>query len=269
VLSASRDLPFAEGNGWDGTLSARGVSLRRGIFSRVRRRVWLGTALSVFAGALSLAWADAPLWPEPAALPAVSIGAEDELLVRAQRVCVLSARQSAGELGKSLVIRHRREGDLLRVSYFVYWSSERPWGHRSLFESLAIDAFYSHFLFVLPGIRHAMYGPGDVEGVTIVYRKVGGRLQVVEGFGDDEWHNLVRLGRDDLTDHGSDTVLLTTVWSHQLGARGAARLRGAPEPGMSERCFQGNELVPLTADIAERFWLGTAEAPRRARFAWL
>lgn len=262
-------MPFAEDDGWDGTLSVRGVSLRRGIFSALRRRVWLGMAFSVLGGVLSLAMADAPSWPETAALPPETAEAADERLVRAQRVCVLEARQSAGELGKSLVIRHRREGELLLVSYFAYWSSERPWGDKSLFVSLAIDAFYSHFMFVLPGIRHAMYGPGDVEGVTIVYRNVGGRLEVVEGFGDDEWHNAVRLEREDLTGRGSDTLLLTNVWSHQLGGRGAAQLRGKPDPGVSERCFQGKQLVPLTGDIAERFWLGTAESPRRARFAWL
>jgi hypothetical protein len=226
-------------------------------------------ALAFLAAGLSLASADAPRWPEPAALSTASSTAEDELLVRAQRVCVLEARESAGEIGKSLVVRHRREGELLLVSYFAYWSSERPWGDKPLVVSLAIDAFYSHFLFVLPGIRHAMYGPGDIEGVTIVYRNVGGRLEVVEGIGDDEWHNPVRLDREDLTGRGSDTVLLTTAWSHQLGGRGAARLRSTPDPNVSERCFQGNEIVPLTADIAERFWLGSAESPRRARFAWL
>jgi hypothetical protein len=269
VLSADRSLPFAEDDGWDGALSACGVSPERGIFARIRRRVWLGAGLSVFAGGLSLASTDAPLWPEPSALPAATTAAADELLVRAQRVCVLEAGGSAGEIGKSLVTRHRREGEYLLVSYFVYWSSERPWGHKTLFESLAIDAFYSHFMFVLPGIRHAMYGPGDVEGVTVVYRDVGGRLEVVEGIGDDEWHNPVRLDREDLTGHGNDTVLLTTAWSHQLGARGAARIRRAPEGGVSESCFEGDELVPLTPDIAERFWLGSADSPRRARFAWL
>lgn len=262
-------MPFAEDDGWDGTLSVRDVSLRCGMFSVLRRRVWLGMVISVLGGALSLASTDAPSWPEMAALPSPTEAAADELLVRAQRVCVLEARQSAGELGKSLVIRHRREGELLWVSYFAYWSSERPWGDKPLFVSLAIDAFYSHFMFVLPGIRHAMYGPGDIEGVTIVYRNVGGRLEVVEGFGDDEWHNAVRLDREDLTGRGSDTLLLTNVWSHQLGARGAAQLRSTPDPSVSERCFQGEELVPLTADIADRFWLGSAESPRRARFAWL
>lgn len=229
-----------------------------------------GAVFSLLGVGSALAAAEPPDWPEAAELPAHRATAGDEMLVRSQRVCVLNTRASAGEIGKSLVIRHRREGELLWVSYFVYWSSERPWGDKPLFLSLAIDAFYSHFLFVFPGLRHALYGPGDVEGATVVYRARGERLEVVEGFGDDEWHRPVRLGTEDLSGHTSETVLLTTTWSHQLGGRGAARMReDAHGEHVSERCFEGKALVPLTADIAERFWLGTAREPRRARFAWL
>jgi hypothetical protein len=222
---------------------------------------------AMLAGAFSLAGVEPPKWPVPTANAAVESTAADDALVRAQRVCVLNTRETAGDLGPSIVERHRREGERLIVSYFVYWTSERPWGDKSWLLSLAIDAFYSHFLFVLPGLRHAIYGPGDVEGVTVVYRDRGQRLEIVEGYGDDEYHRAVHLGAEDLTGGDQETVLMTTSWSHQLGGRGASRLeRDGRAP---QRCFVGDALVPLTSDIANRFWLGTAEAPRRARKAWL
>jgi len=265
-LSLEAFTPFdARVDGWDGSLRATFVSFwnsARGL----RHQVWMGALGVILAGTGSLIGLEPAQWPVPA-VRAATFEDADDALVRAQPVCVINTQQSAGELGTSVVVRHRRDGDRLWVSYFVYWSSERPWGDKPWFMSLAIDAFYSHFLFVLPGIRHALYGPGDVEGVTVVYRDVGGRLEVIEGYGDDEYHRSVRLDREDL--HGADdhTMLMTTTWSHQLGGHGAAE--HGRVPGASQRCFSGAELVPLTRDIAERFWLGSASAPRRARRAWL
>jgi hypothetical protein len=221
----------------------------------------------VLSVAGSLGFGDPPEWPAPGGRVDTRDVGGDDALVRSQRVCVLNTRPSAGEIGDSLVVRHRREGDRLWVSYFVYWSSERPWGDKPWPLSLVIDAFYSHFLFVLPGLRHAIYGPGDVEGVTVVYLEVGDRLEILEGYGDDEYHRSVHLGPDDLTGRDNHTVLMTTSWSHQLGGRGAAN-RAADSP-VSQRCFAGSELVPLSDAIADRFWLGSRLAPRRARQAWL
>ena len=215
----------------------------------------------------SMAFGDSPQWPAPSVRGDSGEIDADDALVRSQRVCVLNTRRTAGDIGQSLVVRHRREGDRLWVSYFVYWSSERPWGHKPWFLSLAIDAFYSHFMFVLPGLRHALYGPGDVEGVTVVYRKVGDRLEILEGYGDDEYHRSVRLGPEDLTGRDNHTVLMTDTWSHQLGGRGAASLAKGSQ--IQQRCFAGNEIVPLTDAVADRFWLGSKNAPRRARQAWL
>jgi hypothetical protein len=235
--------------------------------------MWLGVVCAAFAVGTSLMSGDSPEWPAPlvraeaAAAPNDVNAANDDALVRAQSVCVVNTRRSAGDIGKSLVVRHRREGDRLWVSYFVYWSSERPWGDKPWLLSLAIDAFYSHFMFVLPGLRHALYGPGDIEGVTVVYREVGDRLEIVEGYGDDEYHRSVHLGPEDLTGRDHHTVLMTNTWSHQLGGRGAARL--TDDSQVSRRCFAGAEIVPLTDDIANRFWLGNPLAPRRARYAWL
>jgi hypothetical protein len=229
--------------------------------------MWLSVVSAVLAGAALLATADTPEWPLPLAHAAAMPASDDDALVRSQPVCVLNTRDSAGDIGRSLVVRHRRDGDRLWVSYFVYWSSERPWGDKSWWVSLAIDAVYSHFLFVLPGVRHAMYGPGDIEGVTVVYRTVGGRLEIVEGFGDDEYHRRVHLGPGDLVGSDNHTLLMTNSWSHQLGGRGAARV--ADGAAASRRCFTGAEMVPLTSEIASRFWLGSPSAPRRARYAWL
>jgi hypothetical protein len=228
--------------------------------------MWLGLVCALLAFGISLG-TRSPEWPEPVAWTEPGVNDPDDALVRAQPVCVVNTQRSAGDIGRSLVIRHRSDGDRLWVSYFVYWSSERPWGDKSWLLSLAIDAFYSHFMFVLPGLRHALYGPGDVEGVTVVYRKVGERLEIVEGYGDDEYHRRVHLGPEDLTGQDNHTVLMTTSWSHQLGGRGAANLKN--EQHASKHCFAGAKLVPLTSDIAKRFWLGSVDAPRRARYAWL
>jgi hypothetical protein len=232
--------------------------------------MWLGAMCALLAVGSSVLLGDPPAWPEPPARAdsEAQPGADvDDALVRSQSVCVINTRKSFGDIGRSLVVRHHREGDRLWVSYFVYWSGERPWGDKPWLLSLAIDAFYSHFMFVLPGLRHALYGPGDIEGVTVVYRDVGDRLQIVEGYGDDEYHRNVHLGPEDLTGRGNRTLLMTTSWSHQLGGRGAARL--ADDAQVSKRCFTGAEIVPLTNDIANRFWLGSPSAPRRARYAWL
>jgi hypothetical protein len=258
--------PFVGLDGRDGALSAWFVFVRNAARALSRPRLGLAAMCALLAVGAPLACADQPDWPVPNVLIEVE-PARDINLVRSQPVCVLNTQDSAGDLGRSLVVRHRREGDRLIVSYFVYWSSERPWGSKPWWLSLAIDAFYSHFLFVLPGIQRVMYGPGDVEGVTVVYRDLGDRLEIIEGHGDDEYHRRVLLGAEELTGKDMSTVLMTTSWSHQLGGRGAASLsRGA---SVSERCFAGTELVPLTTDIADRFRLGSASAPSRARYAWL
>lgn len=206
-------------------------------------------------------------WPGP---EPVIVGEEpsDHALVKAQRVCVLNTLDSAGDIGQKIAFRSRRVGDELIVSYFVHWSTERPWGDRSPIEALAIDSVYSHFFFFLPGLRYLMHGPSDIEGATVIYRVEGERLSVVEGFADDDSHTPVTLRAEDLRD-GDGTALMTSVWSHQLGTRGAARAAAeSPPETLSRRCYQGADLIPLTPSLAERFWLGTPEAPRRARPAW-
>ena len=90
-----------------------------------------------------------PLWPGPSARAA------DANIVRKLPLCVASESWSAGELGHTVLYRYKREGRMLTVGYFVYWTTERPWGKNvlsySLLPALFIDAFYSHFFFLFPG----------------------------------------------------------------------------------------------------------------------
>ncbi len=191
--------------------------------------------------------------------------------IEAQPVCVVSKVWSAGRLGASVLYHYRRDGDRLHVGYFVYWSTERPWGNNALtytgLPALFTDAFYSHFLFALPGARRVLYGPGDVEGARVDYRiRPGGGLEVLGGLANDATHQEVTLSRSDLVDNQGRIILMTRVWSHQLGAHGGAayvaRESGAPH------CFRGDSLEPLSAKVAKALRLGTERAPRRAKPAW-
>ncbi len=181
-------------------------------------------------------------------------------------LCVGSSVRSAGRLGETVLYRYRRDGDELYVGYFVYFSTERPWGDNALtrrvLPALAIDAFYSHFLFVLPGVQRVLYGPGDIEGALVRYRIEDGRLVPVAALADDGGHRRVHLRGEELRAPDGRVVLLTETWSHQLGARNAA----ARAHGVT--CFEGARLEPLSAAVAEAFRLGSESAPLRAKPAW-
>ncbi len=195
------------------------------------------------------------------------LGPEDQL-VRDQPFCVASSMKSAGTLGEVVLYRYERHGDALDVGYFVYWSTERPWGDneltRRVLPALAIDAVYSHLLFVLPGIQRVLYGPGDIEGALVHYRIEGDRLVAERARADDESHAPVRLSAREVSASDGSVVLLTEAWSHQLGGHDAARRA----PGSERACFGGESLVPMTASVAKAFRLGTSEKPHRARPAW-
>jgi len=213
---------------------------------------------------------DSPEWPKAGLAARASSAADvDRALVEAQTVCIASSVWSAGELGETLLYHFERQGDRLKVGYFAYWSTERPWGMNSLSLSVApallLDGVYSHLFYVLPGVRDAMYGSGDVEGASVTYALAGAKLEVVSGLADDEAHDAVRLSRDDLVDERGRLILMSDVWSHQLGGRGAAhRLERAAE----QRCYHGHQLVPLTPELAAAFRLGNIAQPRRAKPAW-
>jgi hypothetical protein len=202
------------------------------------------------------------------ALATAPVASSDDERIRAQPFCVATIGSSGGVLGETVLYRYRRVGDELRVGYFVYWSSERPWGNntltRELFPALAIDAVYSHTLFVLPGLQRALYGAGDIEGVLVRYAAGSAVLRPEQVLADDEGHHRVTLGAEDVLASDGRVIVMSESWSHQLGARDAVR-RASP---LASRCFSGDSLQPLSADVAARFRLGDAKKPRRARPAW-
>jgi hypothetical protein len=217
----------------------------------------------------------APLWPTPAPprsfVLASANGAEDDEIVRGLPVCVAARSWSAGELGRSVLYHYRREGRTLRVGYFVYWTTERPWGDNALsytvVPALLIDAFYSHFFFLFPGAQRIIHGPGDIEGARVVYEQGDdGRWTPVSAVADDGLHHEVPLAPEDFVDAEGRVVLMTDVWSHQLGARGA---RASVERHKGKVvCFGGDSLEPMTAEVAQNFRLGSPSDPRRAPPAW-
>ena len=186
-------------------------------------------------------------------------------------MCVGARSWSAGSLGETVLFRSRRVGNRIAVGYFVYWSEERPWGDNlasyTVLPALAVDAVYSHFLYVFPGLKDAIYGAGDVEGVQVLYeQRPDGSLDVVSGRADDGNHGAVALSRSDLLDSKGRVVLLTDVWSHQLGAHGAASFAEHSSPEL--KCYTKASLQPMTELVARAFRLGNARAPLRGTPAW-
>src|SRR5262249_31747551 len=148
----------------------------------------------------------------------------DDTIVPDLPVCVASKSWAAGELGKSILYHARRDGKTLTVGYFVYWTTERPWGNNALSYSvlpaLFIDAFYSHTFFLFPGVRDLMYGPGDIEGARVTYEQGDdGRWVPTSAVASNAFHTEVELAPEDFVDSDGRVLLMTDVWSHQLGAK--------------------------------------------------
>ncbi len=208
-------------------------------------------------------------WPKPTTTEQRSA---DDARVVEQPVCVAARSWSAGSLGDTVLFRTRRVGNRIAVGYFVYWSEERPWGDNfvsyTVLPALAVDAVYSHFLYVFPGIKDALYGSGDVEGAQILYeQRPDGSLAVVSGRADDAHHGPVALSRSDLLDSKGRVVLLTDVWSHQLGAHGGASFADRSAPAL--KCYAKSSLQPMTELVARAFRLGNARQPLRGNPAWV
>jgi hypothetical protein len=208
------------------------------------------------------------LWPKPA----LASQASENPHVVEQPVCIGARSWSVGSLGDTVLYRTRRIGRKVAVGYFVYWSEERPWGKNVLsytvVPALATDAVYSHFLWLFPGLKDALYGPGDIEGVMVEFEeRADGSLNVLGGLADDGNHAPVQLTRSDLLDSKGRVVLLTDVWSHQLGAHGAAKF--ADSPGSELKCYEKSALQPMTDKIAREFRLGTEHKPLRGNPAWI
>jgi hypothetical protein len=224
----------------------------------------------VLAAAVAAMAPDAE-WPGALAGSAEPEDREVDELIADQPVCVVSKLPSAGVLSKTMLYRYEHRGSELDVGYFVHWSTERALvpGLSALetIQALVADALYTHVAFVLPGFRNAYYGPGDVEGFRVTYVvRDDGSLEVDHGVADDGRHRPISLSADDLLAPDGSIVLMTEVWSHQLGAKGAARhLRSADARAV---CFHGDRLVPLTEPAQRVFRLGSSELPRRAKPAW-
>lgn len=192
-------------------------------------------------------------------------------LVQSAPLCVVWSKTWAGELGSSILYRVQRvDPTTIRVGYFVFWTTERPWGDNPqthwILPSLAIDAVYTHFMFVLPGIQAAVYGLGDIEGAMVTYREdTEKRLRPVAITADDGLHRSTSIDVRRAIDDQGRVLLLNEVWSHQLGGRNALK---ALKAGAQRRCFEQGALRPLTRGIAEAFRLGSSAHPLRARPAW-
>ena len=246
------------------------------------------------AAAMVVGSACAPAWPGPASAPVVTAataspfahgGPASVVLEGAAAhgpmdatgslpsVCIGATRGSAGQRGASVLYRVRREGaDALTVGYFVYWSTERPWGANwltyTVLPALLVDAIYTHFLFVLPGLQRAIYGPGDVEGVRVEYRRrrADGAWTPIAATADDAFHHEVGLSPDDFVADDGRLVFLGDGWSHQLAAPGGRRFARAPDAELT--CYAGAALRPLDDETTRLFRLGSPSNPRRATPAW-
>jgi hypothetical protein len=222
---------------------------------------------------------NSPPWPGPSAgltwqdllgTPDSSDEGDAEI-VKQLPVCIAAESWSAGELGKTVLYRYQRDGRTLRVGYFVYWSTERPWGKNvlsySVLPALFIDAFYSHLFFMFPGAQRFIHGPGDIEGARVEYHQDDeGRWAPVSAVADDGLHREVPLSPGDFVDGQGRVVLMTDVWSHQLGAKGAREFSEQRKAPLT--CFGGDTVAPLTAEVARLFRLGSPGDPRRAPPAW-
>jgi hypothetical protein len=192
-------------------------------------------------------------------------------LVRQVPICIVSTHAWAGDLGSSILYNVRRQDSkCVHVGYYAYWTTERPWGDNRLthwlLPALVIDAFYSHLLFVFPGLQRILYGAGDIEGVRISFRlNMLGRLTPEAIIADDDTHREVTIDTAEAVDEQGRVMLLNDVWSHQLGGRQALAVARA---GANRRCYNGESLRPLTNKVVTAFQLGSPTDPRRAGPAW-
>jgi hypothetical protein len=176
--------------------------------------------------------------------------------IERQPVCVGSLVKSAGDLSDTLYYRAVALDDgRIEVGYYAFYSEERPWGNNwltwSVIPALAVDLVYSRALLVAPGLQHALYGAGDVEGVGVVYdRLADGSLHVDHALADDGTHDSVALSREQVfaLDHERPTFY-SQVWSHQLGGRDA---RSRSDLSY-ERCYGEGSIRPLPDNVSRAF----------------
>lgn len=220
-------------------------------------------AIGAFLGLATGSGCDVRTLPAPRG-PRTAPPAAEEAAVERQPVCIGSSVASAGTLGDTLYYREERLDDgRIAVGYFAFWSEERPWGNNwltwSVLPAAVVDAVYSRALFVAPGLQRVLYGPGDVEGVTVVYdERADGTLEVHHAVADGDDERPLTLLRDEvLAIDPARPTFYADNWSHQLGARGAR----SPNDLSYVRCYEGDAVRPLTAAIDHDFHLANRAGP--------
>jgi hypothetical protein len=176
--------------------------------------------------------------------------------IEAQPVCIGSSVSSAGTLADTLYYHAVELPDgRLAVGYFAFWSEERPWGNNwltwSFVPALSVDLVYSRSLLVLPGLQRALYGLGDVEGVSITYsRSPDGSLHASEASGDDDSEHAVTIARDRMFAlDPTRPTFYTDIWSHQLAGSGATSKNDLAYT----RCYENGSIRPLPDSVASAF----------------
>ncbi|HEX8790797.1 MAG TPA: hypothetical protein VF765_07580 [Polyangiaceae bacterium] len=184
--------------------------------------------------------------------------------LEAKPVCIGSSVESAGALGDVLYYRAATLPDgRVAVGYFAFFSEERPWGNNwltwTVVPALAVDLVYSRALLVAPGIQRAMYGAGDVEGLSIVYAVgLDGALSFDHATADDRTEQPVVISRERAYAlDPAHPVFYSDVWSHQLGGTGAASRQNLAYL----RCYEGDAIRPLPDDLARAYHLENRADP--------
>jgi hypothetical protein len=222
----------------------------------------MAAAIAVPMAAASVDGGHVGVLPPPP--PARSEVTPEQARIEAQPVCIGSNTHSAGVLSDVLYYRAvTRDDGHVEVGYFAFFSEERPWGNNwmtwAVVPALAIDLVYSRTLLVAPGVQRMLYGPGDVEGVGVVYDVLpNGSLRLAEAHADDGHHAPVALTRADaLSVDPSRPTFYSDVWSHQLGGRGAH----GPADLTYQRCYDASSIRPLPESVARDFHLDGVRAP--------
>jgi hypothetical protein len=184
--------------------------------------------------------------------------------IEAKPVCIGSSVDSAGTLGDVLYYRATALPDgRVAVGYFAFFSEERPWGNNwltwTVVPALAVDVVYSRALLVAPGLQRAMYGAGDVEGISIVYDvRSDGSLSFDRATADDGTEHQVLISRERAFALDPDhPAFYSDVWSHQLGGSGAASRQNLAYL----RCYEGDSIRPLPDDVARGYHLENRADP--------
>ena len=182
---------------------------------------------------------------------------EQEAIER-QPVCIGSSVESAGTLSDTLYYRAVATKDgHIAVGYFAFLSEERPWGNNwltwTLLPALTVDMIYSRAFWIAPGFQRFRYGPGDVEGVQIVYDVApNGSLSVNHARVNDAAERLLDVSRSEvLALDPSRPTFYSDVWSHQLGGHAAHSKRDL----VNERCYERDSIRPLPDSLAREFRL--------------